>query len=108
MRKEAERKKKAEEREQIKKQKAEEREAERQCKVDLKLADRVNCLSRRRSVVEDRLQEAEIKSNECAACFRLYEDDVADGQLTQEWIQCTENSCGKWMHVSCLNTDGEM
>ena len=108
VRKEAERKKKVEEREQIKKQKAEAREVERHRKIDLKLANRENCSSRRRSVVEDGLQEAEINNNECAACFGLYEDDVADGQLTQEWIQCTEKSCKKWMHVSCLDTDGEM
>ena len=108
VRKEAERKKKAEEREQIEKQKAKAREAERWYKVGLNLANRENCSSRRRSVVEDVLQEAEINSIECAACFRLYEDDVADGQLTQGWIQCTENSCGKWIHVSCLDTDGEM
>ena len=65
-----------------KKQKAEARETERWCKVDLKLANRENCSSRRRSVVEDGLQEAEINSIECAACFGLYEDDGADGQLT--------------------------
>ena len=46
--------------------------------------------------------------NECAVCFGLYEDDIADGQLTQEWIQCTEAGCRKWMHISCLDTDGDM
>ena len=48
------------------------------------------------------------RSNECAVCFGLYEDNVADGQLTQEWIQCTEAGCRKWMHISCLDTDGGM
>ena len=99
--------KQAEEREQIKKQKAEAREAERRHKVGLKLANRENCSSRR-SVVEDGLQQAYINSM-CAACFQLYEDDVADGpRLKSGFMQCTENSCRKWMHVSCLDTDGEM
>lgn len=99
MNKEAERKKKAEEKEQVK-QKAEVREAERLRKARLKFVNKENSLSRRRSVDEDGLQEAEISSNECAVFFGLYEDDVADGQLTQEWIQCTETGGGKWMHIS--------
>ena len=99
MNKEAERKKKAEEKEQVKKQKAEVREEERLREARLKLVNKENSSSRR-SVAEDGLQEAEISSNECAVCFGLYEDDVADGQLTQEWIQCTETGGGKWMHIS--------
>ena len=49
MKKEAERKRKAEEREHIKKQKAEEIEAERQRKARLKLTNKENCSRMRRS-----------------------------------------------------------
>ena len=100
----------AREREEIKRKKAEAREAERRRKAELKLANRENHSSKSRCAKKGGLQEAEISSSECAACFGLYEDDFVDGQLMQEWIQCTDPDCGKWMHINCLNTDsnGEM
>lgn len=58
-----------------------------------------------KDAVEGGLQEAEISISECAACFGLYEDDITDGQLMHEWIQCTDPDCGKWMHVDCFSTD---
>ena len=102
----AERMKKAEEREEIKRKKAEAREAEKRRKTKLKLANKEN----RSRNNKGGLQEAEISSDECATCFGLYEDDLIDGQLVQEWIQCTDPDCGKWMHINCLDTDskGEM
>ena len=38
-------------------------------------------------------------------CFGVYEDDLIDGELSQEWIQCTNDRCEKWMYVECLSTD---
>ena len=98
-----ERRKKAEEREETKRKKAEAREAERRRKTELKLANKEN----RSRHSKGGLQKAEISSNECAACFGLYEDDFIDGQLVQEWIQCTDLDCGKWMHINCLDTDSK-
>ena len=55
------------------------------------------------------LQGCEISSSECAACFGLYEDDVNDdGDVTCDWIQCTNEQCSLWMHTTCLDkSDGE-
>ena len=55
----------------------------------------------------DGLQKGEISNNECAVCFGVYEDDLMDGELHKEWIQCTKKSCGKWMHVECLSTNDD-
>ena len=50
------------------------------------------------------LQGQEVLSNECAACFGLYEDvDPDSGDITREWIQCTDEDCGVWMHTECLD-----
>jgi len=38
------------------------------------------------------------KQNECSVCLGLYEDDLVDGVLVNEWIRCTNVSCGLWMH----------
>ena len=87
--------------------KAEAREAERRRKAELKSANKEN---KSRRTIKGGLQEAEISSGERAICFGLYEDDFIDGQLVQEWIQCTDPDCGKWMHINCLdaNSKGEM
>ena len=51
------------------------------------------------------LQGREVSSNECAACFGLYEEDIDpdSGDITREWIQCTDEDCGVWMHTECLD-----
>ena len=95
------RERKRQEREEIKKKKAEAREAKRRRKAELKSANKEN---KSRRTIKGGLQEAEISSSECATCFGLYEDDFIDGQLVQEWIQCTDPDCGKWMH---LDTDSK-
>ena len=54
-------------------------------------------------------QHHESGNNECTLCFRNYNDDLSDdGTLTREWIQCTDDVCGKWMHEDCppKNEDG--
>ena len=68
------------------------------------MANKENHASKNRDM-DVGLQEAEISSGECAVCFGLYEDDLIDGQLVLEWIQCTDTDCWKWMHASCLNID---
>ncbi len=55
-------------------------------------------------------QHNESSNNECTLCFGNYNDDLSDdGTLTREWLhQCTDDSCGKWMHEDCpsKNEDG--
>ena len=52
------------------------------------------------------LQNEEISSNECAVCLGAYEDELdANGQPLYEWVQCTSEKCGKWMHQDCLDVD---
>ena len=108
---EEERKKKAEERELEKKRKAELRKVERRRKAEEKerrQAEKENCPVRNKKKhhreSRDGLQQGEISNNECATCFGLYEDDLVDGELCREWIRCTNNDCGKWMHIECLAT----
>ena len=38
----------------------------------------------------------QVSSNECAACFGLYDEDVDldSGHVTRDWIQCTDEDCG--------------
>ena len=47
----------------------------------------------------------EVSSNECAVCFGLYDEDVDpdSGDMTQDWIQCTDKNCGVWTHTECLD-----
>ena len=60
--------------------------------------------SRKSGESERGLQNEEISSNECAVCLRAYEDDLdANGQPLYEWVQCTSEKCGKWMHQDCLD-----
>ena len=47
-------------------------------------------------------QQHEILQNECADCFRLYEEDTSE-----EWIQCTNESCGVCSHANCLERCGD-
>ena len=59
--------------------------------------------------MESGVQSNEISNNECALCFGLYEDDLSmTGILEREWVQCTNTTCGKWMHAECLNTEDGM
>ena len=62
---------------------------------------------RKKSTDDQGLQRRKILS-ECAACFRLYEDDVNDhGDVKSDWIQCTNEQCSLWMHTTCLDkSDG--
>ena len=46
------------------------------------------------------------EQNECSVCLGSYEDDFIDGVLQKEWIRCTNETCGLWMHCDCLSTDG--
>ena len=52
------------------------------------------------------LQREEISSDECAVCLGAYQDDFSEnGELMREWLQCTRDSCAKWMHQDCLEED---
>ena len=38
----------------------------------------------------------------CAVCVGAYVDDVDEsGNVTADWIQCTDNTCAVWSHVDC-------
>ena len=54
---------------------------------------------------DDGLQRREVSSNECAACFGLYDEDVDpdSGHVTRDWIQCIDEDCGVWTHAQCLD-----
>ena len=96
--------KRKQKRELEKKQKAEQREAEWKKKAVLRQTR--NGRRQQSGAKENGLQSAEISSNECAVCLRTYEDDVVDGVLETEWIQCTNSElCGKWMHCTCFSKD---
>ena len=54
----------------------------------------------------DGVQTKEIRNDECAVCFGLYEDDLSPtGKLEKDWLQCTNDECMKWMHAECLEQD---
>ena len=111
------------EKDEEKKQKQEERAAkaaERQRIAEEKAAKKAGRTGRKRSTGERSVnqgnpkkkkstndkgrQGCEISSSECAVCFELYEDDVNDdGDVTCDWIQCTNEQCSLWMHTTCLD-----
>jgi len=65
---------------------------------------------KKRSDSDNGLQGREVSSNECARCFGLYDEDVDPdtGDVTCDWIQCTSDNCGVWMHTECLaKCDGD-
>ena len=56
------------------------------------------------------LQRQEVSSNECAICFGLYDEDLDSEteDLMSDWIQCTNDGCGVWVHAECLGKcDGD-
>ena len=109
--KDKERQSRAEERkkrEYEKKKKAEERENKKKRKTNELAIKKYYVRSGVTSdgQAENGLQRSEISSNECAVCFGHYDDDFVGGELEKEWLQCTNlESCGKWMHVSCLSAN---
>jgi len=100
-RKAAEREKKAAEKEALKQQKAKDRE------LRLKQKSAKGTTSKKASGEKssEGIQNHEISMNECAVCFGAYDDDLCDGNLLHEWVQCTSADCSKWMHEECLEKD---
>ena len=43
----------------------------------------------------------EINTDQCAICFRTYNDDILDG-TGEDWIEC---ACGRWIHENCVDYD---
>ena len=42
-------------------------------------------------------------------CLDAYQDDFDEnGGLVREWLQCTSESCAKWMHQYCLREDNDI
>ena len=41
-------------------------------------------------------------SSQCPVCLGVYEDDLVDKILINEWVSCTNTeTCGLWMYVDC-------
>jgi len=87
--------------------KASEREAKKAKKSNTrKQSDKSisNTVSKRQNVTdnndseEEGLQHHKISQYECAACFGHWEKDGAE-----EWLRCTNNTCGVWGHADCLD-----
>ena len=102
-----EREKKAEERRkkaELKKQEQEEKRQQREAKNKHKQSGVPK--PNEHSGNETGIQTNEITNSECAACFGLYEDDLLpDGELVEEWVECT--GCKKWMHGQCVRLDDQ-
>lgn len=47
---------------------------------------------------------AESEQNICSVCLGVYEDDLVEGELQNEWICCT--NCDQWMHLDCVSMEG--
>ena len=45
--------------------------------------------------------EEEINTDQCAICFRTYNDDIWDG-TGEDWIECV---CGRRVHENCVEYD---
>ena len=47
----------------------------------------------------------------CCVCLGLYRDDIDEGTGNvlpeHDWIQCSEDDCGAWSHVKCLEDSAE-
>ena len=43
----------------------------------------------------------------CAVCCDVYVDDVDDntGEIVKDCKQCTDDDCGVWSHVDCLEKE---
>jgi ATP-dependent Clp protease ATP-binding subunit ClpA len=52
-------------------------------------------------------QSRKVSGDTCAVCCGTYADDVDDvtGEVTADWIQCTDDDCAAWSHVECLEED---
>lgn len=59
------------------------------------------------STADEQGSKNQLDQNVCAVCLGGYEDDIVDGELQTEWIQCTNSSCGLWMHSDCLSKDSD-
>lgn len=104
---EAEKQKKIEERQ----RKAQEREEKKKLKQQKKSVKPRKSTSKvgESSTSTSGLQREEISSDECAVCLGAYHEDFDEnGELVREWLQCTSESCAKWMHQDCLREDNEV
>ena len=104
---EAEKQKKIEER-QRRALEREEKKKQKQQKKPIKPKKSSNKVGKS-STSSSGLQREEISSDECAVCLGAYQDDFDEnGELLREWLQCTSESCAKWMHQDCLRGDNDV
>ncbi len=48
--------------------------------------------------------DPKVASDMCVVCMGAYIDDVDDnGEVTADWIQCADSTCGVWSHIDCLD-----
>ena len=79
-----------------------------QYKVNCPNSSTVKQYPKRRAVeVDVGPQSRSTSGDTCAVCCGAYVDDVDDitGEVTADWIQCTEDDCVAWSHVDCLDQD---
>ena len=104
---EAEKQRKIEER-QRKAQEREEKNKLKQQKKSVKPRKSTNTVGESNTSASG-LQGEEISSDECAVCLGAYQEDFHEnGELVREWLQCTNESCVKWMHQDCLREDNDV
>ena len=61
---------------------------------------------RRRVGESSGVRYEEAAQDSCSVCFGLYKDDLDEETgciaTDREWIQCSDQDCGVWSHVECL------
>lgn len=98
-RKEREQKKKECEEKKTKEEEKKQKAIEREKKSELNQRKTVKRKSKRSAAVDTS------GNNECTVCLGLCESDIEDGELTREWVQCTNQQYSQWMHSDCLKQD---
>ena len=62
---------------------------------------------RRAAEADNQPQSRSTSGDTCAVCCGAYVDDIDDvtGDVTANWIQCTDDDCVAWSHMDCLEQD---
>ena len=112
--KKKEREEKKLERERVKLQKEQEREAKKTKQMEARAAkqrDKENqgssssCGPKKyptRKMAKNNVA-AKVSDDICAVCAGAYQDDIDEaGDITADWIQCSDSACAVWSHMDCL------
>ncbi len=48
--------------------------------------------------------DPKVTSDVCIVCMGAFIDDVDENsEVTADWIQCADSTCGVWSHIDCLD-----